>query len=150
METFSALLALCAGNSPVTGEVPLQRRVMRSFDVLVICTWINGWVNNREAGDLRRHRAHYDITVMWLWNDIRRSVQTHQYSPFNLLCHIPQANTFNSSPLSGCMCPSLGWVIIGSDNGLSPVQRQVIIETNDDFSSITPRGTDFSEKNDRN
>ena len=30
----------------------------------LICAWINGWVNNREAGDLRRHRAHYDITVM--------------------------------------------------------------------------------------
>ena len=26
--------------------------------------WINGWVNNREAGDLRRHRAHYDAIVM--------------------------------------------------------------------------------------
>ena len=26
--------------------------------------WINGWVNNREAGDLRRHRTHYDVTVM--------------------------------------------------------------------------------------
>ena len=26
--------------------------------------WINGWVNNREAGDLRRHRAHYDVTLM--------------------------------------------------------------------------------------
>ena len=30
----------------------------------LICTWINGWVNNREVGDLRRHRAHYDVTVM--------------------------------------------------------------------------------------
>ena len=29
-----------------------------------ICAWINGWVNNRDAGDLRRHRAHYDVTVM--------------------------------------------------------------------------------------
>ena len=29
-----------------------------------ICAWINGWVNNREAGDLRRHRAQYDVTVM--------------------------------------------------------------------------------------
>ena len=29
----------------------------------LICTWINGWVNNREAGDLIRHRAHYDVTV---------------------------------------------------------------------------------------
>ena len=26
--------------------------------------WINGWVNNREAGDLRRHRAHYDVIVI--------------------------------------------------------------------------------------
>ena len=33
METFSALLALCAGNSPVTGEFPSQRPVTRSFDV---------------------------------------------------------------------------------------------------------------------
>ena len=30
----------------------------------LICTWINGWVNNREAGDLWRHHAHYDVTVM--------------------------------------------------------------------------------------
>ena len=35
METFSALLALCEGNSPVTGEVPSQRPVTRSFDVFV-------------------------------------------------------------------------------------------------------------------
>ena len=33
METFSALLALCAGTSPVTGEFPAQRPVTRSFDV---------------------------------------------------------------------------------------------------------------------
>ena len=30
----------------------------------LICPWINGWVNNREAGDLRRYSAHYDVTVM--------------------------------------------------------------------------------------
>ena len=33
METFSALLALCAGNSPVTGEFLTQRPVTRGFDV---------------------------------------------------------------------------------------------------------------------
>ena len=32
METFSALLVLCAGNSPVSGEFPTQRPVTRSFD----------------------------------------------------------------------------------------------------------------------
>ena len=37
METFSALLALCVGNSPVTGEFPSQRPVTRSFDVYLIC-----------------------------------------------------------------------------------------------------------------
>ena len=30
----------------------------------LICAWISGWVNNGEAGDLRRHRAHYNVTVM--------------------------------------------------------------------------------------
>ena len=33
METFSVLLALCVGNSPVTGEFPSQRPVTQSFDV---------------------------------------------------------------------------------------------------------------------
>ena len=30
----------------------------------LICAWINGWVSNRKAGDLRRYRAHYDVIVM--------------------------------------------------------------------------------------
>ena len=45
-------------NSPHKGQ--WRRALMFSL----ICTWINGWVNNREAGDLRRHRGHYDVTVM--------------------------------------------------------------------------------------
>ena len=28
------------------------------------CVWITGWVNNHGAGDLKRHRGHYDVTVM--------------------------------------------------------------------------------------
>ena len=46
-------------NSPLKGQWCIA--LMFSF----ICTWINGWVNNGEAGDLRRHRAHYDVIVMW-------------------------------------------------------------------------------------
>ena len=65
METFSALLAICVGNSPVTGEFPTQRPVRRSFDVSFDLHLKKGWVNNREAGDLRCHHAHYDITVMY-------------------------------------------------------------------------------------
>ena len=30
----------------------------------LIYAWINDWVNNREAGDLWRHRAYYDVNVM--------------------------------------------------------------------------------------
>ena len=30
----------------------------------LICAWINGWVNNGEAGDLKHHHAHCDVTVM--------------------------------------------------------------------------------------
>ena len=63
METYSALLAICAGNSPASGEFPAQRPVTRSFDVFFDLR-INGSVNNREAGDLRRYRAHYDVILM--------------------------------------------------------------------------------------
>ena len=66
METFSALLAICVRNSPVTGEFPAQRPVTRSFDAFfrLRLNNINDWVNSREADDLRRHRAHCDVTVM--------------------------------------------------------------------------------------
>ena len=37
----------------------------------LMCAWINRWVNNGEAGDLRRHLAHYDDTVMLLqWHNM--------------------------------------------------------------------------------
>ena len=80
METFSSLLAICAGNSSVPGEFPAQRPVTRSFDVCLICVWIDGWVNNREAGDLRRHLDYYEIIVMTsfrshLWNRIGVTVR---------------------------------------------------------------------------
>ena len=121
METFSALLVICAGNSPVpvarqpvlpgtqryhmaplmmtslkgnifrvTGHLcgeftgkhlprnwPFVQGIHRSpvnsphkgqrrgaLMFSLICVSINGWVNNREAGDLRRYHAHYDVTVM--------------------------------------------------------------------------------------
>ena len=62
--TFSALLAPCEGNSPVTGEFPSQSQWRGALMFSYICDWTNSWVNNRDAGDLRRHSAHYDITVM--------------------------------------------------------------------------------------
>ena len=48
--------------SPVNSPHKGQWRGTLMFSL--ICVWINGWLNNREAGDLRRHRAHYDVIVM--------------------------------------------------------------------------------------
>ena len=47
-----------ANNSPHKGQ--WRGPLMFSF----ICVSINGWVNNHEAGDLRRYRAHYEVTIM--------------------------------------------------------------------------------------
>ena len=50
---------LC-GNSPAPHKGQWRGVLMFSL----ICTWITDWVNNRDAGDLRRHRAHHDVIVM--------------------------------------------------------------------------------------
>ena len=64
METFSASLALCAENSPVTGDSPHKGQWRGALMFSLICALINGWVNNLEADDLRRHHTHYDVIVM--------------------------------------------------------------------------------------
>ena len=48
--------------SPVNSSHKGQWRGALMFSL--ICTRINSWVNNGEGGDLRRYRAHYDVTVM--------------------------------------------------------------------------------------
>ena len=50
--------------SPVNSPHEGQWRGALMFSLICVC--INGWVNNREAGDLRRHRADYDVIVM-IW-----------------------------------------------------------------------------------
>ena len=50
--------------SPVNSPHKGQWRGALMFSL--ICVWINDWVNNREAGDLRRYRAHYNVIVMLL------------------------------------------------------------------------------------
>ena len=62
--TFCALLDLCAGNSPVPVNCPHKGQWRGALMFYLICAWINSWVYNRGAGNLRRHRAHYDIIVM--------------------------------------------------------------------------------------
>ena len=49
--------------SPVNS--PHKGQWLGALTFSLICAWINGWVNNHEAGDLRRHRAHYDVVVRY-------------------------------------------------------------------------------------
>ena len=64
METFSTILALCAGihRSPVNS--PHKGQWRGTLILSLICDWINGLINNRKAGDLRRHQADYDVIVI--------------------------------------------------------------------------------------
>ena len=81
METFSALLAICAGNSPVPGEVPAQKPGTRSFDVffdlrlnkrLSKRSW--GWWFETQSHPLWRHcnegGFHWLITAIHLFQVI--------------------------------------------------------------------------------
>ena len=64
-ENISALLAICAGNSPVTGEFPAQRPVTRSYDAYFDLR-LNKRLGKQSWGWwLRRHHSHYDVTVMY-------------------------------------------------------------------------------------
>ena len=66
METFSRYWPFVRRihRSPVNSPHKGQWRGTLMFSL--ICVWINDWVNNGEAGDLRRYRIHYDVTVMYL------------------------------------------------------------------------------------
>ena len=75
--TFSTLLALCAGNSSVTGEFPAQRPVTRSFDAFFDLRW----VNNKYSVDLRLYRSHYDATVMMNMARVLSRITSHICEP---------------------------------------------------------------------
>ena len=76
METFSGPLVVVRGihRSPVNSAHKSQR--CGALVLSLICAWTNSCVNNRDAGDLRRHSAHYDVIVMTtltrghIWRDI--------------------------------------------------------------------------------
>ena len=75
LETFSELLILCTGNSPVTGDFPAQRPVTRNFDIFFDLHL------NKPLSNLRPHRAHYDVTVMArMW----RLSLFSSFTPYNI------------------------------------------------------------------
>ena len=88
MEIFSVLLAICAGNSPVTGEFPAQRPVTRSFHVFFdlclnkqFCKQLRGWWFERPSYPLWRH---YDVKLNWVPSVIVSKI--NHYSCLPHLC----------------------------------------------------------------
>ena len=69
METFSALLAICVGNSPVPVKSPNKGQWRGALVFSLICVWIDGWVNNHEAG---------------VFETLSRPFWRHRYSYINL------------------------------------------------------------------
>ena len=71
--------------SPVISPHKGQRRWAFMFSL--ICAWINGWVNNGEAGDLRGYCAHYDVTKLSGTLSIKSLVATYFGTPTHWMCH---------------------------------------------------------------
>ena len=90
METFSALLAICVGNSPVPGEFPTQRPVTRSFDVYFdLCP--NKWLSKQSLG--------------WWFETLSCSLWRHRNESCTLLFHSRSLDFFyrNAFRITGPM-----------------------------------------------
>ena len=83
MKTFSALLAICAGNSPVTGEFPAQRPVTRIFDVFFDLR-LNKWLSEQSWGWWFVTPSH----LLWRHCNVRNE---------NWSCHIPQREIYRKT-----------------------------------------------------
>ena len=64
METFFALLTLCVGIHQSPGYSLHKGQWRGALMFSLICAWASRLINDRDAGDLRRPRARYDVTVM--------------------------------------------------------------------------------------
>ena len=73
---FSALLTLVRGIQRWSVNSPHKGQWRGSLMFSSMCAWINDWVNNHEAGDLSRHRAHYDVIVMWGFKSKAMNINT--------------------------------------------------------------------------
>ena len=71
--------------SPVNSPHKGQWRGALMFSL--ICAQINGWVNNRDAGDLRRHRAYYEVIIMICVDGRAHRRFWRWQAPFSVLCH---------------------------------------------------------------
>ena len=63
METFSKLLAFVRGIHLSLVDSPYKGQWRGALMFSLIYAWTNGWASNQDAGDFRRHHAHYDVIV---------------------------------------------------------------------------------------
>ena len=102
-KTFSVLLPICVGNSLITGEFPTQRPLTRSFDVFF---------------DMRLNKRLSKQSWGWWFETSSRPIWRH--------CNVI---ILNLSKIEWFVTHS-NIIITGSDNGLAPGRRQVVIWTN--------------------
>ena len=110
----------------------------------LICVWTNVWISNRAAGDVRRHRAHFDVSVMHLTRHLRTGPTQSSFHFNKVELHIEGYGWLTHWGRVTHICVNKQ-TIISSDNGLSPGRRQAIIWTNVGILLIGPWGTNFSE-----
>ena len=64
MEAFSRYWPFVRGIHRLSVNSPHKGQQRGALMFSLICAWTNSWANNGDAGDLRRHRAHYDVIVI--------------------------------------------------------------------------------------
>ena len=152
METCSALLAICAGNSPVPGESAAQRPVTRSFEVffdlrmnkrLSKQSW--GWWFETPSWSLWRH-CNVLPCLQLPWGRFQLSLSGQCYIKCKWILYFFEWIQHDRNDLADKWrnSASQNLVIIGSCNGLSLVRRWVTTWTSAELLSIAPLGTNCS------
>ena len=93
----------------------------------LICVWINDWVNNSEAGDLRRHRGHYDVNVMSPGIGVFKTIQF--CNSFQLTTIFTQGQFWPSGIVVACVCLHLYVCVCPSITSLSVWQQVCLRKT---------------------
>ena len=101
MKTGSALLTLCVGIHQTQVNSPHKGQCRGALMFSLLSAWINIWVDNHETGDLRRHRARYDVIVIEFPKDVfvRLKIQVRFFF-VSRLTYYPEYNKF----------PSICWI----------------------------------------
>ena len=89
---------------------------------------IPGWVNNRKAGDLRRHRAHYDVTVMYVLSTAIDNADRKHFYDLNKIAHCISQHSV--VVLTHC-CLVMPYAVMGCGN----------TDSNNGLISLLPDGT---------